>query len=308
MTSRFGRGVTLPVLAMASLSGCGATPVGSDNAPTSAASAYSTSAPVAAQLSGAEKLEVVYGARVGAWVRDTGSGRVVEYRSEERFAHASVLKLLIVGLLLDRVSDEELDAVTPIEADDILTYAPVTSQYVGIGLPLREVMRAAVVVSDNTAANLLITRLGGPAQAQAGLLALGNDVTRVDRIEPDLNEARPGDPRDTSTPAALGATIEQLVLGDALTPGRRDQLQQWLRDNTTGDKAIRAGAPAGWTVGDKTGNGGYGTRNDAGVLWPPDGGAPVIVVLLSDRGTVDATSDDGLLADTTRAVFGQLGL
>ncbi len=135
---------------------------------------------------------------------------------------------------------------------------------------------------------------------------LGNDVTRVDRPEPDLNEAVPGDPRDTSTPAALGASVEQVVLGEVLPADRRDLLQQWLRANTTGDAAVRAGVPAGWTVGDKTGSAGYGTRNDVAVVQPDDGGAPVVVVLLTDRGVPDADTDDALLADTTRLVVEQL--
>lgn len=296
----------LAVLAAAALTGCQPAPTPVASAPT-AATTPSASAPVAEPLAAVADLEQRYGARVGVWALDTGTGRVLEHRSGERFAHASVLKLPVVGLLLDRVADADLDALVPIAADDVLEYAPVTSQHVGAGLPLREVMAAAMVVSDNTAANLLIERLGGPAGVQAGLRELGNDVTTVDRVEPALNEARPGDVRDTSTPAALGRTVEALVLGDVLAPDRRAQLQQWLRDNTTGDAAIRAGVPAGWTVGDKTGSAGYGTRNDAGVLWPADGGAPVVLVLLTDRGVEGADPDDALLADTTRAVVAQLG-
>jgi len=297
------------VLLAAGCGGTGPAPDPTASAPTSPATTSSAapSAPAPAALAGVADLEAAYGARVGAWVLDTGTGQVLEHRADERFAHASVLKLLLVGLVLDRVTDAELDAVVPIEADDVLEYAPVTSQHVGTGLPLREVMEAAIVVSDNTAANLLIERLGGPAAVQAAVRELGNEVTDVDRTEPDLNEATPGDPRDTSTPAALGASIEHLVLGDVLPADRRALLGQWLRDNTTGDAAIRAGVPAGWAVGDKTGSGGYGTRNDAGVVWPADGGAPLVVVLLTDRGTAGATSDDGLLADVTRLVVAQSG-
>ncbi len=255
---------------------------------------------MAAEVDGVDALEATYGARVGVWAVDTGTGQVLEHRAGERFAHASTLKLLLVALLLDRVTGAELDAVVPIAADDVLEYAPVTSLHVGTGLPLREVMAAAITVSDNTAANLLVDQLGGPAQVQTALRELGNATTRVDRVEPELNEAAPGDPRDTSTPADLGASVRELVLGDVLAPDRRALLQQWLQANTTGDTAIRAGVPAGWVVGDKTGSGGYGTRNDVAVVWPDDGGAPVVVVLLTDRGVAGADTDDGLLADATR--------
>jgi len=297
MTTRAGAVAVLTVLVLA---GCGSGPAPSSSDP------VTSSAPAApAELAGVDALEAAYGARVGAWVLDTGTGQVLEHRGDERFAHASVIKLLLVALVLQQADD--LDAVVPIGAEDVLEYAPTTAQHVGVGLPLRQVMEAAVVVSDNTAANLLVEQLGGPARVQELVRALGNDVTRVDRVEPDLNEATPGDPRDTSTSEALGRSIEQVVLGDVLTPERRDLLQQWLRGNTTGDAAIRAGVPAGWTVGDKTGSGGHGTRNDAGVVWPADGGAPVVVVLLTDRGVPDADTDDALLADTTRLVVDQLG-
>ena len=296
------------VLTLASaLTGCGTTPPAAPNGPSATPSPSVVPRATAEPLDAIGDLEAAYGARVGAWVLDSGTGRVLEHRADERFAHASVVKLLLVGLLLRTAGDADLDAVIPIAADDVLAHAPVTSRHVGSGLPLRDLMEAAMVVSDNTAANLLVERLGGPAQVEAGLRELGNATTEVDRTEPTLNEARPGDPRDTSTPAGLGRTVERLVLGDALTPDRRDQLQRWLGANTTGDAAIRAGVPDGWTVGEKTGSGGYGTRNDAGVVRPADGGPPVVVVLLTDRGVDGAASDDALLADVTRAVVAQLG-
>ena len=304
MATRAGALAVLTVLALAGCSSGPATPSSSPSSSSpSSAGAASTSA-AAVELTGVDDLEAGYGARVGVWALDTGTGQVLEHRGDERFAHASVIKLLLVALALQQADD--LDAVVPIAADDVLEYAPTTAQHVGTGLPLRQVMEAAIVVSDNTAANLLTEQLGGPARVQELVRGLGDDVTRVDRVEPDLNEATPGDPRDTSTPQALGRSIEQVVLGDVLTPERRDLLQQWLRANTTGDAAIRAGVPAGWTVGDKTGSGGYGTRNDAGVGRPDDGGAPGVGVQRTDRGVPDADTDDALLADTTRLVVEQL--
>ena len=186
------------------------------------------------------------------------------------------------------------------------TPAPITEQHVETGLTLRELADAAVRYSDNTAANLLFEHLGGPAALDSALEAVGDTVTQVDRIEPGLNEATPGDPRDTSTPQALATSLEAVVLGDALDPADRATLTAWLVGNTTGATVIRAGVPAGWTVGDKTGTAGYGTRNDIAVLWPPDGD-PLVLAVMSSRVAADADTDDALLAEATAVALDALG-
>jgi len=196
--------------------------------------------------------------------------------------------------------------VVSYRAADLVSYSPITSRHVGTGMTVRDLIAAALDYSDNTAANLLLDQLGGPAGLQAALRGIGDPTTNVDRTEPTLNEATPGDPRDTSTPRALGTDLRALVLGDALPAARAGLFTDWLRANTTGGPYIRSGVPAGWKVGDKTGNGGYGTRNDIGIVWPP-GGAPVVVAVLSDRGTAAASSDDALIADATRAALAALG-
>lgn len=168
--------------------------------------------------------------------------------------------------MLDRTSDAELEEVVRYTAAHLVDFSPVTGQHVDDGLTLRELADAAVRVSDNTTANLLSAEIGGPAGLEAALKGFGDDVTRVDRVEPVLNSAVPGDPRDTSTPAAMAATLRALAVDDALEPGDRAQLVEWLRGNTTGDHVILAGVPEGWVVGDKTGTASFGTRNDLAVL------------------------------------------
>ncbi|MBP2472320.1 beta-lactamase class A [Crossiella equi] len=248
-------------------------------------------------------LERKFGARLGVSVVDTGSGRTLAYRADERFAHASTFKALAAGVVLRRASDADLDRVIQYTEKDLLEYAPITKQRVGTGMSLRELLDASVRYSDNTAANLIFTYLGGPQALQRELRALGDVTIQVDRVEPALNEATPGDPRDTTTPAALATTLRALALGDALTPPRRQVLVELLQGNTTGGPYVRAGVPAGWRVGDKTGSGGYGTRNDVAVVWPDGGRAPLVLALLSDRGKPGAESGDALLAEATRAAL-----
>ncbi|MER5456680.1 class A beta-lactamase [Micromonospora sp. NPDC002389] len=240
-------------------------------------------------------LEREFGARLGVYAVDTGTGRTVAHRADERFAYASTFKALAAAAVLDATEPEEMDSVVRYSRDDLVTYSPITQRHVTTGMTLREVADAAVRYSDNTAGNLLLDRLGGPAGFQRALRAVGDDVTRPVRRETALNEARPGDTRDTSTPRALATSLRAYAVDDALPDADRALLVDWLRRNTTGDSTIRAGAPDGWVVGDKTGSGGYGTRNDIAVLWPPDR-PPIVMAVLSNRGEKDAESDDALLA------------
>ncbi|MEP7762587.1 class A beta-lactamase [Sanguibacter sp. 25GB23B1] len=239
-------------------------------------------------------LEVEYDARVGLFAT-SASGRTLEHRADERFAFCSTIKALAAGALLHRHSVAGLDVVVPFTAADLVSHSPVTEQHVGAGLSLSELCDAAVRYSDNTAANLMLAELGGPAGFTAWLREIGDDVTRSDRTETELNTAVPGDERDTSTPRALGSTLHRLVLGDVLPEPERTVLDGWLVGNTTGDALIRAAVRPSWVVGDKTGSGGYGTRNDIAVLRPPQGEAFTLSILTS-RSTADAAHDDALVA------------
>ncbi len=191
------------------------------------------------------------------------------------------------------------------DASQLQAYAPVASQHVATGVTVVALIAAATTQSDNTAANLLEAQLGGPSGLQAQLRRVGDPTTDVDRYEPALSTAAPGDRRDTSTPRALATDLRRFVLGGLLTSSRAHELAALLVANTTGDPFIRAGVPASWRVGDKTGNGDWGTRNDIAVVWPPDH-APIVIALLSHRGAQDSSSADALLADATRVVVAGL--
>ncbi|MFE7588807.1 class A beta-lactamase [Kitasatospora sp. NPDC057512] len=311
----------LPALALlvaALVGGCGpsgsASTAAASGAGASGATVTATTAGAGAGAASADavdaafaELEQRFGARLGVYAVDTGSGREVIHRADERFAFASTIKSLAAGALLRKASDADLDKVVPYRQEDVLEWAPITSQHVATGMKLRDLAAAAIQYSDNTAANLVFAELGGPAAVQQSLRDLGDSTTSVDRTEPTLNEATPGDTRDTSTPRVLAADLRRYVLGDVLAEGRRGLLTDWLVGNTTGGPYIRAGVPADWRIGDKTGNAGYGTRNDVAVAWPPGGRAPIVIVVLSDRGKAGATSDDALIAQATKTVVSTLG-
>ncbi|SDQ21467.1 beta-lactamase class A [Quadrisphaera sp. DSM 44207] len=311
-TSRPGRAAragVAAVLALIPLTGCSATGQPADPPAATASSSAAPSAPSSAPASAAQaafaQLEADHDARLGVYALDTGSGRSVEHRADERFAHASTYKALAAAAVLERTSSADLERVVPVTDADLVTHSPIAEQRAGTGMTLREVADAAIRYSDNTAGNLLLRELGGPDGFERSLRSLGDAVTDPERLETDLNEAVPGDVRDTSTPRALATDLHAYAVGDALPEDDRALLTGWLRENTTGDALVRAGAPAGWVVGDKTGAGGYGTRNDIAVLWPPSGD-PVVLAVLSSRDEPDADHDDALVADATRVALAAL--
>ncbi|MFD3611374.1 class A beta-lactamase [Streptomyces atroolivaceus] len=299
---------TLAGIAASTLPGC-AEPASSGPPPPGpppSASAPSRTTPAEPRTERAfAELERKYDARLGVYALDTGSGRTVTNRPDERFAYASTCKALLAGAVLDRNSLRELDRLVRYSRDDLVSHSPVTERHVATGMSLRELCDATVCYSDNAAANLLFRELGGPRGLQDALRGLGDDVTRCDRYEVALSDAVPGDLRDTSTPRALADDLRAYVLGTTLPTDKRAVLTDWLKRNTTGDHAIRAGTPDGWQVGDKTGTGGYGTRNDIAIVWPP-GRAPIALAVLSRRDTKDAERDDALLARAAEVTFDAL--
>lgn len=275
-------------------------------APTTTAVSSSPGAPQPVADAQFQALEQEFDARLGVYAVDTGTGRTLGWRSDERFAHASTFKALAAGAVLAQTSDAELAEVVPYTADDLVTYSPVTELNTATGMTLGALCEAAVRTSDNTAGNLLLAELGGSAGLDAALEGVGDDVTVVARQEPELNEATPGDPRDTSTPRALATSLQAYAVDDALTPEDRALLTSWMQGNDTGAALIRAGVPETWTVADKSGAAGYGTRNDIAVVERPDG-APLVVAVLSSRDAADAEHDDALVARAAGTVVDALG-
>ena len=235
------------------------------------------------------------GGRIGLAVHDTATGRRFSHRGGERFPMASTFKTLLVAAILERIDGgkDHLDRAIPVAARDILDVSPVSKRHVGGTATVAELAEATIIYSDNTAANLLLPAVGGPAGLTAFLRRIGDPVTRLDRIEPLMSEALPGDPRDTTSPDAIAATWEHVLLGTVLKPASREQLVAWLVANTTGDTRLRAGLPKGWKVGDKTGTGGHGSVNDVAIVWPVRSAAsqvrsaqgPVLIASFVNGGT-----------------------
>jgi len=184
-------------------------------------------------------------------------------------------------------------------------YAPVTQRHVDTGMSIAELCAAAVQYSDSGAANLLIKLIGGPPAVTAYARSIGDSRFRLDRLEPELNSAIPGDPRDTTTPAAMAESLGVLVLGDALPTQQRALFTSWLRGTTTGNKRIRAGVPPGWQVGDKTGTGSYGTTNDIAVMWPVTGG-PIVLIVYYTQTHSNAKAKEEVIRSATRIAVAAL--
>ncbi|MEC3957017.1 class A beta-lactamase [Nocardia sp. CDC153] len=280
------------LLLLAPLAGCG-TDTKSD-----AAQPSSTTISVATADAALRALEQQHGARVGVVAIDTGTGKTLGYRQDERFAFDSTFKTLACGALLHAhpLGTGFFDQIIHFTAADLVTYSPVTGTKVDTGMTVTELCDAAITHSDNTAGNQILKLLGGPSALTDFLRSIGDQTTRMDRWEPDINTNIPGDERDTTTPTALAEDYRKLVVGDALAEGERTRLTAWLLANTTGDTRIRAALPKDWKTGDKTGTGDYGTANDVAVTWPAGGGAPVVIAVLTTKPDQAAAGDNPLVA------------
>jgi beta-lactamase class A len=250
-------------------------------------------------------IEKERGGRLGVAVIDTASGRSAAFRGDERFPMCSTFKMLAVAATLARVdrTEDRLERRIRFDAGDVEAYSPITKDRVGgDGMSLAEICEAAMIVSDNTAGNLLLANLGGPQGLTAYARSLGDTVTRLDRNEPTLNEAVPGDPRDTTSPVAMLADLRTLVTGKALSPASKDHLVDWLIGNKTGDTRLRAGLPRDWRAGDKTGSGERGTANDIAVIWPSSGRPPIFVAAYLTGSSPETDHRNATLAAVGRVV------
>jgi len=255
------------------------------------------------------KIEQGIGFRLGVASLDTGTGRTLSHRGDELFPMCSTFKFLLAACVLSRVDagSEQLGRAISYTDRDLLEYAPVTRDHVKDGsLMVSELCEAAVELSDNTAANLLLAQVGGPAGVTQFIRSLGNQVTRLDRTEPELNSALPGDPRDTTSPAAMVDSTQVLLTGNGLSGKSRELLISWLERCTTGGNRLRAGVPKGWRAGDKTGTGENGAIGDVGIFWPPKK-APILIAAYVMGGNATREQRERAIASAARIVV-QSGL
>ncbi|MFL1904177.1 class A beta-lactamase [Streptomyces tauricus] len=257
------------------------------------------------------ELEHAHDARLGVYARNTATGTTVRYRADETFPMCSVFKTLAAAAVLRDLDrhGEYLGLLIRYTEQDLerADGSPVTGRPENLanGMTVAALCHAAIAHSDNAAANLLLRELGGPTTITRFCRSIGDPTTRLDRWEPELNSAEPWRTTDLTSPAAVGRTYARLALGDALVPRDRRQLTEWLLANTTSTNRFRAGLPTDWALGDKTGTGKYGTSNDVGIAWTPDG-TPVVLAVLSTKPDPDAPKDDELVADAAELLAAAL--
>lgn len=251
-------------------------------------------------------LEERFDARVGVVAVDLQDARRIEHRGDERFGYASTVKAFVAAALLDATDEGRRgERVEWSQADiDAAGYSPLTQESLDEGSTLDELAEAAVRESDNTATNLVLERLGGPAGLENALRSAGDEETSVDAVEPGINDVTPGELANTTTPAAFAALLESIAKGDWLESADREQLFDWMSGNATGDPLIRTGAPEGWIVLDKSGGAGP-RRGDVALVQPP-GREPIVLVVLTERNDLSVDYDDALVVETAAVVLGAL--
>jgi beta-lactamase class A len=242
--------------------------------------------------------------RVGVYAENLATGAKLTWRASERFVMCSTFKASLAALVLLRVDQgkESLDRMVSYGSADLQEYAPVAKENLAKGaLSVADLCKAAVELSDNTCANLLLARVGGPAALTAFWRSIGDPVSRLDHDEPLLNRTPLGRREDTTTPAAMAASLRRIVLGDVLSRPSREHFTGWMLNCQTGAKRLRAGLPEGWPIGNKTGNNGKDAAGDIGVVWPPSTG-PLLVCVYTRDGSPTVAQLETVFSDIGRLV------
>lgn len=255
-----------------------------------------------------ERIEQSLGGRLGVAVLNTGTGEFLGYRPDERFAMCSTFKFFLVSAVLNTADADPtlMSHAIPFDSTDLVSYSPVTGARVEDGvISVEEACAAAVIESDNTAANLLIELVGGPDAVTSFARSLGDAVTRVDRYEPELNSNRNGDEQDTTTPRAMVGSMEMVLVGDTLSPSSLELLLAWMSRTETGRNRIRAGIDPRWRIATKAGSGERGATNDIGIVWPP-GEAAILIAVYSSESTKPPGERNAAIAAVARTAIATL--
>ncbi|MCP4177894.1 MAG: class A beta-lactamase [bacterium] len=255
-----------------------------------------------------KNIESRYGVKLGVAAINSADNKKIQYNAVDRFPFCSTGKVFVVSSVLSKSMNDPniLNKKIKISSQAVEEsgYAPITKKYIGKNMSVTELCKAAIEYSDNAATNLLVENFVNRDGVNNYVKSLGDNTFRLDRSEPSLNSAIPGDIRDTTTPMAMATSLNKLVLGNSLKNKQKELLITWLKGNTTGDKKIRAGVPNDWAVGDKTGGGSYGVNNDIGVVWPQNG-KPIVIVLFSRTNNKDAKRNDKVIVDATSVIINQ---
>jgi beta-lactamase class A len=248
------------------------------------------------------------GGRIGLYAENIATGARIAWRADERFVMCSTFKASLAAFVLARADrgHDRLDRMIPYGTADLLDYAPVARQNLTAGaMSVAEMCKAIVELSDNTCANLLLAHVGGPAALTRFWRMTGDAITRLDHNEPELNRSPPGDPHDTTTPAAMAGTLRRLMLGNVLSQPSRERLTGWMVNCKTGDNRLRAGLPKDWRIGDKTGNNGQDAAGDIAMAWP-EPGMPVIICAYTQGGSPTSAQLQSVFAEVGTIVVQRL--
>jgi len=251
-----------------------------------------------------EAHEHATGGRIGLYAENLKSGAKIAWRVDERFAMCSTFKASVAACVLARIDrgEDGLDQIVPLDQKDIQEWAPVAKANLAKGgLSVAEACRGAVELSDNTCANLLVARIGGPAALTDFWRATGDAVTRLDHYEPEMSRSQPPDPSDTTSPVAMAGNLRRFILGDVLSPGSRALLTGWMRDCKTGTDLLRAGMPKEWAIADKTGSNGRDVVGDIAVAWPEQDG-PIVMAVYTQGGSATTPQLRRLLAELGKLI------
>jgi beta-lactamase class A len=250
------------------------------------------------------------GGHIGLYAENLRTGAKIDWRARERFVMCSTFKASLAACVLARADrgQDRLDQLIAYGPDDLMEYAPVAKQNLEKGaMSVADMCEAAVELSDNTCANALLARVGGPSALTAFWRSIGDAVSRLDHNEPELNRSPPGDPHDTTSPAAMAGNLRGLILGKVLSTNSRERLTGWMLGCKTGDNRLRAGLPKGWRVGDKTGNNGKDASGDIAVTWSARG-EPVLICAYTQGGAPTPRQIEAVFAGIGRFVGTHLSL
>jgi beta-lactamase class A len=260
-----------------------------------------------------ESYERETGGRIGVHAENRATGAKVAWRADERFVMCSTFKASLAAFVLARADrgQEQLDRMITFGPKDLLDYAPAARKNLAKGavsgaMSVSDMCEAIVELSDNTCANRLLAEVGGPAALTEFWRSTGDPTSRLDHNEPELNRSPPGDPHDTTTPAAMAVNLRRFVLGEVLSAASRQRLTGWMLNCKTGNNRLRAGLPKDWRIGDKTGNNGKDAAGDIAVVWPrPD--APIVICAYTQGGSPTAAQLEAVFTEIGRMVGQNLG-
>lgn len=254
-----------------------------------------------------DKIEKDNNTTVGVYGINTENGKKVQHNANERFAFASTFKAIASGVLLNNYSDKDLNKKIAINEADIVEYSPVTENYRGKQMTLKDLIKASMLQSDNTANNKIMEELGGVKAFKHELKQLGDNISNPQRLEPELNLYDPNSTADTTTPRAAAQTLNTILTSDQISDGNLDLLKQVMIENETGDSLIKAGVPDNYIVGDKSGQGlTYATRNDLAFIYPDKHKKPIILAIYTKQDDKDGQPDDKVIADAAEEAIAQL--